>query len=190
MKTHFRKHFGIALGYAGWVRAARIAWMLSRTADTSLHGKANCSGGIPCTTCPDTGPCGKTGCVRQAEHWSRPAAPMPAPEPFAFGGDLGKTAQLVIKLEQVNAVQWSATSNHSARIVRQADAHDALRLALEDAGTKSGEVPPVDCYIGWARFTERSIVFCDSDAPGAFRVYRARNSTAASGVKGLDDAQR
>ena len=176
MITHFRKHFGIALGYAGWLRAARIAWMLSRSSDTSLHGKADCSGGIPCTTCPDTGPCGTTGCVRQVEHW----APPPARDPFSFGGDLGKTVQLIIKLEQVNAVQWSATSNHSARIVRQADAHDALRLALTDAGARSGEVPPVDCYIGWARLTERSMVFCDSDAPGAFRVYRAA---------ALDDAQ-
>lgn len=106
-------------------------------------------------------------------------------EPFSFGGDLGKTVHLVIKLEQVNAVQWSATSNHSGRIVRQADAHDALRLALTDAGAGSGEVPPVDCYIGWARFTERSMVFCDSDAPGAFRVYRAR----AALTKAAGDAQ-
>jgi hypothetical protein len=137
----FRKHFSVALGYAGWLRAARIAWLLSRSAD---------------------------------------APTIPAPGPFDFGGDLGKTVQLVVQMEQVNAVQWSATSNHSARIVRQADAHEALRLALADAGAKSGEVPPVDCYIGWARFTERSMVFCDSDAPGAFRVYRA----AVSGMKG------
>lgn len=84
MKPHFRKHFGIALGYAGWVRAARIAWMLSRSADTSLHGKADCSGGIPCTTCPDTGPCGKAGCVRQIEHWSRPDASIPRPQVIDF----------------------------------------------------------------------------------------------------------
>lgn len=27
-------------------------------------------------------------------------------------------------------------------------------------------------YVAWCRYTERSIVTCDSDAPGAFRVYR------------------
>ena len=27
-------------------------------------------------------------------------------------------------------------------------------------------------YVAWCRYTEHSIVTCDSDAPGAFKVYR------------------
>ena len=30
----------------------------------------------------------------------------------------------------------------------------------------------IDDYVAWCRYTKTSIVTCDSDAPGAFKVYR------------------
>lgn len=30
----------------------------------------------------------------------------------------------------------------------------------------------IDDYVAWCRYTKNSIVTCDSDAPGAFKVYR------------------
>src|ERR1700758_2884840 len=35
------------------------------------------------------------------------------------------------------------------------------------------QAPQHDDYVAWVRYTKTSIVTCDSDAPGAFKVYRA-----------------
>ena len=32
--------------------------------------------------------------------------------------------------------------------------------------------PRFSNHVAWLRYTERNIVVCDSDAPGAFKVYR------------------
>lgn len=37
--------------------------------------------------------------------------------------------------------------------------------------------PVVDDYVAWCRYTNTTIVTCDSDAEGAFRVYRHADSS-------------
>lgn len=36
---------------------------------------------------------------------------------------------------------------------------------------------PVDTYVAWCRYTDKTVVTCGSDAEGAFRVYRHADSS-------------
>ena len=58
---------------------------------------------------------------------------------------------------------------------------DKIRQAAEECakelkyGLKSDKLVPIvgeGDYVAWCRYAEHSIVTCDSDAPGAFKVYR------------------
>lgn len=54
------------------------------------------------------------------------------------------------------------TSSLASRIRTALDVDNALtRIPAEE-----------DSYIAWARYTNGTIRLCDSDSPGAFRVYR------------------
>lgn len=76
--------------------------------------------------------------IETSEGMAQPYAPAPRAEhsdPTAFAADLEKSCFLSVQLDNVNeGTQWTATSNHSRRIVvGQANPYEALRLALEDA---------------------------------------------------------
>jgi hypothetical protein len=68
--------------------------------------------------------------------------------------------------------------------VRLTDAIMLLSAAQNKVADFVDRVPQLvsaeDCYVAFCRYTKRTIVTCDSDAPGAFKVYRWRD---IAGVK-------
>lgn len=121
----------------------------------------------------------------------------------ASASHLGESAWLLEKMREGNVhyiaadyvLQWTDDPNKALRLARREDA-EALCTIVEDCekiaehGWPAPASPAAirdeaetDNYVAWCRYTYdaagsiKSIVTCDSDAKGAFRVYRASVAT-------------
>lgn len=98
-------------------------------------------------------------------------------------GDLAVCERVEEVMSEILTVEQVAEYRDSyIGIASLCDSHEALRAENE-------RLKLDDDYVAWIRFSGRSIRVCDSDSPGAFRVWRRPYSRIAELEKERDAAQ-
>ena len=61
---------------------------------------------------------------------------------------------------------------HAGQPIWSEDVADIIERAMRKLCVQPAPIAGEEDYVAWCRYTEHSIVTCDSDDPGAFKVYR------------------